>query len=293
MKKLYLLLPILFLIYWSCEDEQDTTPPTVSITFSPIDYVSEIVSITCISTDNEGVEKVELWVNGVSTGVTDDTEPYSLEWNTTTYEDGSYVITVRSYDTSGNTTDSDPITFLVDNSGSYPQSVNITSIVFGDGDFTITWNQSTDGDFSSYELEKSVESTMGDYEMIYTTDEVTNTTYVDSDIEPLSYQYYRITVIDTFSYETKGQIFSSSLDPVPNSVNVNSVTYTLDEMTVEWEESSDGDFKSYKLLYSETESGEFPHPRCDEGLLILAKQRGMQVGLKYAEAFVMIRDIKK
>jgi LmbE family N-acetylglucosaminyl deacetylase len=45
--------------------------------------------------------------------------------------------------------------------------------------------------------------------------------------------------------------------------------------------------------YSETESGEFPHPRCDEGLLILAKQRGMQVGLKYAEAFVMIRDIKK
>jgi len=93
MKKLYLLLPILFLIYWGCEDEQpeeqDTTPPTVSITFSPIDYVSEIVSITCISTDNEGVEKVELWVNGVSTGVSDNSEPYSLDWNTTTYEDGS------------------------------------------------------------------------------------------------------------------------------------------------------------------------------------------------------------
>jgi len=115
MKKLYPLLPVLFLIYWGCEEEvvEDTTPPTVTITFSTDDSVSEIVTITCISTDNEGVEKVELWVDGVSTGIIDDTEPYSLEWNTTTYEDGSYVITIRSYDTSGNTTDSDPMTLIV------------------------------------------------------------------------------------------------------------------------------------------------------------------------------------
>ena len=203
MKKLYLLLPILFLIYWGCE-EQDTTPPTVTIT-SPQNNssVSEVVSITCMSSDNEGVEKVELWVNGESTGLTDDSEPYSFDWNTTTLEDGNYTIIVRSYDTNGNTTDSDPITLTVDNSGSYPQSVNITSIVFGDGDFTITWNQSTDGDFSSYELEKSVESTMSDYDVFYSTENVTDTTYVDTDVDPLNYQYYRVTVIDTFSYETK------------------------------------------------------------------------------------------
>ena len=111
------LLLFIGLAFWGCEEEEpeevDTTPPTVTITFSTDDSVSEIVTITCISTDNEGVEKVELWVNGVSTGVTDDTEPYSLDWNTTTYEDGSYVITVRSYDTSGNTTDSDPMTLIV------------------------------------------------------------------------------------------------------------------------------------------------------------------------------------
>ena len=117
MKKLHPLFPFLVFFFITCEDkkEEDTTPPTVSITFSPIDYVSEIVSITCISTDNEGVEKVELWVNGVYTGISDNTEPYSLDWNTTTYENSSYVITVRSYDTSGNTTDSDPITLIVQN----------------------------------------------------------------------------------------------------------------------------------------------------------------------------------
>jgi len=58
MRKLCQLLSVLFFIYWGCEEE---------------------IPITCISTDNEGVEKVELWVNGVSTGVTDETETYSLE----------------------------------------------------------------------------------------------------------------------------------------------------------------------------------------------------------------------
>ena len=185
--KSILILLSLFLIF-SCETPEgpDTTPPTVTITFSE-SSVNEIVSITCLSTDNEGVKKVELWVNGVSTGVTDETEPYSLDWNTTTYDDGSYVITVRSYDTSDNTIDSNPITLTVDNSVSYPQSVSINSIVFGDGSFTITWNESTDTDFGSYELEKSVESTMDDYEVVYTTENVTDTTYVDTDVDPLSY----------------------------------------------------------------------------------------------------------
>jgi len=98
MKKLYPLLSVLFLIYWGCEDEkpeeQDTTPPTITITSTQNNTsVSELVTITCISSDNEGV----------STGIIDETEPYSLEWNTLTYDDGSYGITVRSYDTSGNT----------------------------------------------------------------------------------------------------------------------------------------------------------------------------------------------
>ena len=207
MKKLYLLLPILFLIYWGCEDkEEDTTPPTVSITFSPIDYVSEIVSITCISTDNEGVEKVELWVNGVSTGVSDNSEPYSLDWNTTTYKDDSYVITVRSYDTSGNTTDSDPITLTVDNSGSYPTPVELYPITYQDGSFNISWSQNNDDDFSLYTLYESTSEDMSGETLIYETDVRTDTIYVVTGISGDETRYYRVISKDIYGLQSVSNI---------------------------------------------------------------------------------------
>ena len=76
MKKTLLLIISLFFLFVGCEDEKevDTEKPTVTITYPQSgSTVSEMVAITCISTDNEGIEKVELWVNGVSTGVTDNT----------------------------------------------------------------------------------------------------------------------------------------------------------------------------------------------------------------------------
>ena len=114
------LLLFIGLAFWSCEEdaepEPDTTPPTVTISYPLTNStVSEMVTINCISSDNEGVEKVELWVNGVTTELTDDSEPYSFDWNTTLVDNGSYSITVRSFDTSENTTDSDPITLIVQN----------------------------------------------------------------------------------------------------------------------------------------------------------------------------------
>ena len=214
MQKLYLLLPILLLLYWSCDEptEEDNTFPTVTITFSAENSVSEIVTITCISTDNEGVEKVELWVNGVSTGVSDDSEPYSLDWNTTTYEDGSYVITVRSYDTSGNTMDSDPITLSVDNSGSYPTPVEMYPISYQDGSFTISWSQNNDDDFQSYTLYESMSEDMSGETLIYETDERTDTTYVVTGIGEDERRYYQLVVEDIWGLESLSNVEDSVSD---------------------------------------------------------------------------------
>lgn len=41
--------------------------------------------------------------------------------------------------------------------------------------------------------------------------------------------------------------------------------------------------------YAETEGRDFPFPRCEEGLRTLARYRGMQVGLRHAEAFQIVR----
>jgi|MDTC01.2.fsa_nt_gb hypothetical protein len=139
MKRLYPLLSILFFSYWSCED---TIPPTVSIT-SPKNNssVSDLTIIYCDASDDNGIEKVDLWVNGVYTGLTDETEPFSFEWNTTSLVNGNYTIIVRGYDNNGNTTDSDPITLIVDN---YP---GITFDGAGSNDFGYSVQQTADGGY--------------------------------------------------------------------------------------------------------------------------------------------------
>lgn len=43
--------------------------------------------------------------------------------------------------------------------------------------------------------------------------------------------------------------------------------------------------------YAPTEARAFPFPRCDEGVRLQARMRGMQVGLAHAEAFQVVRSI--
>ena len=44
-------------------------------------------------------------------------------------------------------------------------------------------------------------------------------------------------------------------------------------------------------FYFPTEGKEFPFPRCEEGLRLQARVRGMQVGLSHAEAFQIVRSV--
>lgn len=213
MKKILLLILPLLIFFVSCEKrtEPDTEKPSVTI-ISPENgsIVYEVVSIICMATDNEGIEKVELWINGVSTNIIDNTEPYSLDWDTTIYEDNYYIIVVRSYDTSGNTTDSDQITLTVDNSASYPTPVELYPIIYQNGSFLISWSQSTDDDFSSYKLYESFSEDMSDETMIFESNEVINTNFAVTGIGVNERRYYQITVTDTINLETTSSIMTGS-----------------------------------------------------------------------------------
>ena len=213
-----MFLSVCFLVY-SCEEttspeENDTTPPSVTIT-SPQNNstVSEIVTITCMSSDNVGVEKVELWVGGVSTGVEDISEPYSLEWNTTEFDDGEFTIVIRSYDESDNTTDSEPITLTVDNSQSYPTPVEIQSVLFDNNSFVVTWTPNHDDDFQSYTLWESFSSDMSEMSDIYTSTDPSDTTFTISQISPGEERFYQILIKDLIGLESLSQIIMGSSYP--------------------------------------------------------------------------------
>lgn len=53
------------------------------------------------------------------------------------------------------------------------------------------------------------------------------------------------------------------------------------------------ELKKNALSKYKTELREYPHPRSVEGLEVLARKRGMEVNLKLAEAFELVRMIKK
>ena len=206
MKKILLMLPLLF--WLGCEDEkEDTTPPTVSIS-SPVSgqTVSEIVTITVTAQDNEAISKVEFFIDN-SLAYTDSESPYEYEWNTITYENGSeHTVKVISYDTSDNSTESQPIMLIVDNSESFPNPVELYPISYQDGSFTISWSQNNDSDFSSYILYESMSEDMGGESLIYETDIKTDTVYIVSGIEVEETRYYRAVVQDLAGLQSGSNI---------------------------------------------------------------------------------------
>jgi hypothetical protein len=93
----------------------DTTPPTTSIT-SPANgaTVSGTVTVSANASDNVGVSRVELYVDGTLAG-TDTSSPYQIAWNTTTTSNGGHSLQTRAYDAAGNVGSSATVSVTVNN----------------------------------------------------------------------------------------------------------------------------------------------------------------------------------
>src|SRR3954447_3570568 len=99
----------------------DTTAPTVSIS-SPTagSTVSGTITITAGASDNVGVSKVEIYVDG-ALRVTDTASPYTWDWNTTTFANSSHTITAKAYDAAGNIGQAANVNVTVNNSSGSQQ----------------------------------------------------------------------------------------------------------------------------------------------------------------------------
>ena len=257
MKRLLPLLFILMILYWSCEEEveKDTTPPTVTITSHESGQsVSEIITITATSEDDDGVSKVEFYIENILV-LTDTESPYEYQWNTTLYDDGSdHVVKVISYDNSDNSTEV-VIVLKVDNSTASPQGGNITSVTYDLESMTVTWEASADEDFKNYKVLYS-NTEDGEKDTIGTYTDKTITSHSITEFDPFVENWFWVKVMDTLGFNSIGIGMTNSLESEPNPVNVESVEYDTTQMTIRWGESPDNDFKNYKVLYSNTESGD-------------------------------------
>lgn len=232
-------------------------PPEVNIDSPSADAtVAEAVSVSVTAVDDDSVARVELWVDGDSTGLVDDTEPFSFWWNTAGLPDRSpHDLAARAYDIADNWGESDTVRVTVDNRRSYPEPRAVESTSFMNGRYTLNWSPAGDGDFASYRIERSDSPDMTDSEIIFTADRRAVTTYTDRGMDALQHNYYRIVVVDTLGFESPGPVLTSDLYPLPLAANVTTVSYDYDAMTVVWSPSSGQDFQQYTLLTATSEGG--------------------------------------
>jgi len=84
----------------------DTTAPSISVSSPRAGvYLSGNVSVSFAASDNKGVVKVELLVNGKTTG-TSTSAPFTIRWQTNKIAKGSYSLQGRATDAAGNSTTS-------------------------------------------------------------------------------------------------------------------------------------------------------------------------------------------
>ena len=93
----------------------DTTAPVTSITAPAAgETVLGTIQVTATASDNVGVARVELWIDGALHS-SDASSPYAFAWDTTTASNASHSLATKAYDAAGNAGTSASISVTVNN----------------------------------------------------------------------------------------------------------------------------------------------------------------------------------
>lgn len=113
----------------------DTQAPTVAMT-APVSSakVKGLVTVGITASDNVGVDRVDLYVNGAKLA-SDSTAPFGFSWDTTPLADGNVTLVAYAFDAAGNQGLSSAVSVTVDNVpdpvDATPPTVNISNPVNG------------------------------------------------------------------------------------------------------------------------------------------------------------------
>jgi M6 family metalloprotease-like protein len=118
----------------------DTIAPVIAITAPTAGAtLTGTASVNVTATDNKGVTKVELYVDG-TLAATDTAAPFSFSWNSGTVANGTHVLTTKAYDAAGNVGTSAGVSITTNNDVTAPVISNVTSVKTNTrGAFEIRW----------------------------------------------------------------------------------------------------------------------------------------------------------
>jgi len=105
----------------------DTQAPTISITSPTAGKVVGVVPVDVNYSDNVGVTRAELYVNG-SKIASDDTSPFAFAWDTSTYGDGAYTLVAKAYDAAGNVGTSPSASVTLGNDTTAPVIISLNPV---------------------------------------------------------------------------------------------------------------------------------------------------------------------
>jgi len=169
--------------------------PTVAIT-SPADgtIVSGTVTIEASAGDDKGVSKVDFYIDDAFLA-TDDTEPYSAIWDTTSVVDGAHAITAIATDTIGQTA-SDSNGVVVDNTPP-AQVTGLAITTVSSSQLDLSWDANTETDLDHYNVYRSTTSG-GPYDLVASS---TTNSYSNTGLAASTTYYYTVSAVDTAGNE--------------------------------------------------------------------------------------------
>ena len=240
---------LLSILIFSCSNE-----PRVNINFPKSnDTLSKSFKIQINANDNDSISYVGLFINRDSTKYVDYSKPYSFYINSIEFKDGSKnELLAYAYDSERNRGISDTIIIEIDNSQSYPEQISIESILFLKNSIKLNWENKNIKDFKNYNIERASNPQMKKSKIIGKIDSQKNNFYFDKEVDESIFNYYRINLIDTLGFESKGQIRKSAIYPLPKSSEIKEIIYDLDTMTITWDKNNSENFLNYKILYGDS-----------------------------------------
>ena len=247
----------------------DYAPPIIRWISPRFDaVVKEIINIECQIIDTSGVAFVELFVDSLLSGINSNStsdSTFEFSFDTSNFDDGSEPkLYIHASDKMDNDTVSQIIRLIVDNSHSYPSSVNlygidsifdITNTIFNG--YKLKWEPSIDSYFAQYILQKSDDPLFINPHIIFTTSNESINEFEDNNINSESFIYYRIVVEDIFEKKTPGNVISTSMSSMPQAWDIQSVIYTDNSLSISWSNPPVINYLSHQLLFSDKRDGTF------------------------------------